>query len=121
MESIGARLKNIRKKRGLTLRALGKAANVSHSFIADIESGRSNPSLDTLEALAKALDVPIIDIIGDTNYENKQESVDLAEAILKMDVMFDGEPLSLTAEERQSVLEFIKTAINLINQKETKK
>lgn len=120
MESIGAKLKSIRKQKGLTLRALGKAANVSHSFIADIESGRSNPSLDTLDALAKALNVSIMDIIRDTDYENGQEAIDLAEAILEENVMFDGEPLSLTQEERQSILEFVKTAIKLINQKETK-
>jgi len=64
MEDIGARLKRIRKKKGFSLRGLGKAAHVSHSFIADIESGRSKPSLDTLNSLAKALDVSILELTG---------------------------------------------------------
>jgi len=62
---IGDRLKRLRESKRLSLRALGKAAHVSHSFIADIEAGRSKPSLDTLTALARALGVSISDITGD--------------------------------------------------------
>jgi len=62
MDNIGIRLKRIRKEKGFSLRGLGKAAHVSHSFIADIESGRSKPSLDTLDKLAKALDVYILEL-----------------------------------------------------------
>ncbi|BCV20425.1 helix-turn-helix domain-containing protein [Moorella sp. Hama-1] len=65
MDDIGIRLKHLRIKKGLTLRALAKAAHISHSFIADIESGRSKPSLDTSKALAKALGVSLIDLTGD--------------------------------------------------------
>lgn len=41
-------------------------------LIADIESGRSKPSLDTLEKLAKALDVYILELTDDSkpNYVN---------------------------------------------------
>jgi len=65
VDDLGARLKYIRKKKNLSLRALGKSAYVSHSFIADIEAGRSNPSLDTLRALARTLGVSISEITGD--------------------------------------------------------
>jgi transcriptional regulator with XRE-family HTH domain len=53
--NLGSRIKQLRLKRKLSLRELGRLAHISHSFIADIESGRSNPSLSTLEALANAL------------------------------------------------------------------
>ncbi len=72
MDNIGIRLKRIRKEKGFSLRGLGKAAHVSHSFIADIESGRSKPSLDTLDKLAKALDVYILELTGNS----KPNSVD---------------------------------------------
>lgn len=70
MEDIGKRLKQIRKEKGFSLRGLGKAAHISHSFIADIESGRSKPSLDTLDALAKTLNVSILELTG-----NNEQSV----------------------------------------------
>ncbi len=59
MDTLGARLKRLRENKKISLRKLGGMAHLSHSFIADIESGRSNPSIDTLNALAKALDVVI--------------------------------------------------------------
>ena len=40
-------------------------AHVSHSFIKDIESGRSNPSIDTAKSLAKALGVSLTALTGD--------------------------------------------------------
>jgi transcriptional regulator with XRE-family HTH domain len=64
MDTLGARLKRLRENKKLSLRKLGGMAHLSHSFIADIESGRSNPSIDTLNALAKALDVPVAELIG---------------------------------------------------------
>ena len=57
----------MREEKNLTLRALAKLANVSHSFIADIESGRSQPSLSTIEALTNALKVPISVLLENDN------------------------------------------------------
>lgn len=55
----GPLLKALRTEKGYSLRELANLAHVSHSFIADIEAGRSNPSLDTLATLAKALNVTL--------------------------------------------------------------
>lgn len=67
MKVIGTRLKDLRLQKGLSLRELAKQAHTSHSFIADIEAGRSNPSLDTIDALAKALHVSIDYLLGRTD------------------------------------------------------
>lgn len=67
MNTVGTRLKHLREEKNLTLRALAKLANVSHSFIADIESGRSQPSLSTIEALTNALKVPISVLLENDN------------------------------------------------------
>ncbi|SFR00483.1 helix-turn-helix domain-containing protein [Desulfoscipio geothermicus] len=71
MNEIGARLKYFRKQKGLSLRTLGKLAHVSHSFIADIESGRSKPSLDTIQSLVKALDISFSELVEDTAFLTK--------------------------------------------------
>ncbi|MCL6479739.1 MAG: helix-turn-helix domain-containing protein [Peptococcaceae bacterium] len=78
MNDIGARLKYFRKKKGLSLRALGRASNTSHSFIADIEAGRSKPSIDTLTALAKALGVSLADLTCDDPNEAAAKTIENA-------------------------------------------
>lgn len=58
---IGAIIRKIRLGKNITQKDLAKAANISNSYLSDIEKGRSNPSLKTLRGLAKALEVKIND------------------------------------------------------------
>jgi transcriptional regulator with XRE-family HTH domain len=57
---IGARVQMLRKRRGLSLRALAETCNVSPNTISLIERGLSSPCVDTLQRLATGLGVPII-------------------------------------------------------------
>lgn len=55
--TIGANIRMIRKKKGLTIRQLSEKSGVSRSAIGDIETDKNSPSAETLERLAGALDV----------------------------------------------------------------
>lgn len=73
---LGKRIKKLRLEKELSLRALGKLAHISHSFIADIESGRSNPSLSTLEDLANALGTTTGFLLGEQpRTDNRKEEL----------------------------------------------
>nr|WP_245523152.1 helix-turn-helix transcriptional regulator [Thermosediminibacter oceani] len=52
---VGYKIKKIRQERGLTQVELAKKAGVSTGLIGQIESGRVEPSLKTLEKIAHAL------------------------------------------------------------------
>ncbi len=55
--SIGEKIRNLRKNKGLTQRELSKEINFSSSYIGDLESNRTNPSIKTLEVLSKYFQV----------------------------------------------------------------
>lgn len=56
-----------REHRGLSQRALAKAAGVSPVLATKIESGAiADPRLSTLRKLAKALDVTVAELIGES-------------------------------------------------------
>lgn len=57
--SLGDRLVYLRERRHLTQQELARAASVSQSTIAHIESNRKDPSISTLKKLATALDIHI--------------------------------------------------------------
>jgi transcriptional regulator with XRE-family HTH domain len=57
--SIGGRLRRLRKARGLSLRVLSDAADLSIGFVSQIERGLSTPSVRALSRLADALGVGI--------------------------------------------------------------
>jgi transcriptional regulator with XRE-family HTH domain len=57
-ESIGREVKSYREKLHLTISELAKAAGMSAGMLSKIENGATSPSLSTLEALSKALQIP---------------------------------------------------------------
>lgn len=64
---IGKRIQQIRKKHGITLRTLGDKTGFSQGFLSKVENSKKAPSIGTLMKLAKALDVRIADIFGETD------------------------------------------------------
>ncbi len=51
------RLQFIRKHRGMTQDALSIAASIDRSYLSEVENGKSAPTLDAIDRLAKALDI----------------------------------------------------------------
>ncbi|MBC7980361.1 MAG: helix-turn-helix domain-containing protein [Armatimonadetes bacterium] len=56
-KSMGERIRELRLQKGISLRELARRADVSRSFLSDIEVGRSYPSEDALERIARELGV----------------------------------------------------------------
>ncbi|WP_426321908.1 helix-turn-helix domain-containing protein [Microbacterium sp. E-13] len=62
--AIGARLRQRRKDRGLSLRNVAQELGVSASLISQVETGKTQPSVATLYALATLLSVSVDDLLG---------------------------------------------------------
>lgn len=63
------RLKEYRKKKGLTTYEVGKALGVSPSAVTNWETGLRRPDIDTLIRLSEILDCTPNDLLG---YEEKE-------------------------------------------------
>ncbi|EGQ8079027.1 helix-turn-helix domain-containing protein [Vibrio vulnificus] len=57
---VGKKIKEIRKKKALTIQELAEVSGVSEGHISRLENGLKSPTISTLEKLANALDVPIV-------------------------------------------------------------
>jgi transcriptional regulator with XRE-family HTH domain len=60
---VGENLKRLRAERTLSLSDLARASGVAKATLSALEGGRGNPTLETLSALAAALQVPMGDLI----------------------------------------------------------
>jgi XRE family transcriptional regulator, regulator of sulfur utilization len=61
---VGARVAALRRERGLSLSELARRAGVGKATLSGLEAGTRNPTLDTLQAVAAALAVPITAVVA---------------------------------------------------------
>lgn len=65
LSTLGDKVRQRRKKFGLSQDKLSKVAGVAYNTIVKIESGENrNPTLDTLKKIAKVLEVRLDDLIN---------------------------------------------------------
>lgn len=85
------RIKELRLKTGLTLRALGEKVNMSSSRLSQYETGRREPKLETWQKLADFFGVSVpylqgyaeINIPNDLKFDSKQDAINCIEKIMK--------------------------------------
>jgi len=75
-ETFAKNLRENRRKCGLTQAQLAEKAEISHHYLAMVELARNIPKVETIERLAKALDVEvyklfIVPLYPDTEEEKK--------------------------------------------------
>lgn len=65
LAELGARVRAWRARRGMTRKALAADSGLSERFLADVESGKGNVSINSLEAAARALNITILELLQD--------------------------------------------------------
>lgn len=63
--TLSERLRRQRKKLGLTLKDVNKSTGLSVSFLSEVERGRNNPSIETIQKLASCYQIPISELVPD--------------------------------------------------------
>ncbi|HJT17287.1 MAG TPA: helix-turn-helix transcriptional regulator [Thermoanaerobaculia bacterium] len=62
MQTLGERLRELREKRGISLRNLAARVRITAPYLSDIELNRRHPSQRVLGELARALHAPVEDL-----------------------------------------------------------
>lgn len=60
--ALGERIRKLRKDKGISLRELARRAEISPSFLSEVETGRSFPSPESLERIAAKLEVSLVSL-----------------------------------------------------------
>jgi XRE family transcriptional regulator, regulator of sulfur utilization len=61
---VGRRVRELRERRGMSLSELARRAAVGKATLSGLEAGTRNPTLDTLQAVATALDLPLTALVS---------------------------------------------------------
>ncbi len=68
--SLGAHIRARRSELNMGVRDLARATGLSATFISRLEHGKANPTLDTLRAIANALDTPLFRLLAGADERN---------------------------------------------------
>ena len=117
--SIGDRIKKFRKENKLTQIELAKSANISRSYLADIENNRYNASVDVLKSIANALDISLVEILDEstnntlTTKDNKSIKNDLKKLMDEFRNNTDGTAYYNGQELDSNDLDLIESAMKI--------
>lgn len=97
---IGKRIRNLRVAKGMSVTELANKAYISQSYLSDIETGRTAPSLDKLNIICKTLDISLSRFFGNTS-ELSSELIRLVDSAQK-----------LSSEEVKVLSNFLELIVN---------
>ncbi|MEK8211282.1 helix-turn-helix domain-containing protein [Paenibacillus sp. FSL L8-0463] len=103
-ESVGNRIRELRKAKGWTQEQLAEAASLHYSYIGGVERGDRNISLETLEKIIAAFDVPAIELFRFEDETHHRKALDEHMALLS----------SKSAEEIAALTRVIREVIAAI-------
>lgn len=66
MTELGGRVRAWRARRGMTRKALAADSGLSERFLADVEGGKGNVSIYSLQAIALALNISMLELLQDS-------------------------------------------------------
>lgn len=61
--TFAANLRSARKERGISQEALADLSGLHRTYVGSVERGERNISIDNMECLARALEMPLIDLL----------------------------------------------------------
>lgn len=67
LPQLGDRLRDARARRGMTRKILARDSGVSERYLAQLESGQGNASVLVLTQIARALNLPLAELLRDEN------------------------------------------------------
>ncbi|MGM1019734.1 MAG: helix-turn-helix domain-containing protein [Bacillota bacterium] len=96
LKLVGARIRALRKEKGLSQESLGEKGGFHFSYIGQIERGEKNVSLLNIAKIADALDVNLIQLFAYVNEEIKitKHEADIQE-IVEMLINSSSEKINL--------------------------
>jgi len=100
--TLGERLRTYRTRAGMTQMKLAEKAGIHHTYIGQLERGEKNATLDTIEKVARALDISfetLFEVLVDGNTTNK--------AAKEVYELVTSQP----TKEQQALLDLVKRTV----------
>ncbi|MFA9379139.1 MAG: helix-turn-helix domain-containing protein [Lachnotalea sp.] len=75
--TVGENIKRIRKEKGLTQKKLGELCGINEANIRKYELGNANPKIETIDKIASALGIPLVQIMENITWEQQKNTSEI--------------------------------------------
>ena len=99
-KAMGKAIRRTRKGQLLTIEKLAEQAGISENYLGKIERGEGMPSLQTIDRIARALNVSIDSLMGDPEYDTERMFIN---SLMEIN--------ELSEQNKEKFLDFIHTNI----------
>ena len=109
--SMGERIRNARKAKGLTQKQLAEQIGAKHTSVSGWEKDQHKPDVDSLELICGALDVPISYLIEiEQNERQVQRLLAYQQSTFEIEIMSMFRKLSL--DEKNMIYDLMKSTLD---------
>jgi transcriptional regulator with XRE-family HTH domain len=108
--NIGARIRDLRAAKGLSQGDMEHRTGLLRCYFSRVENGHTNPGIDTLQKIAKALEVPLAELFCEAppGMEQAGAGVALGEEDIRFLTQIQRYTADLDAGDRQILLALIR-------------
>lgn len=82
--TLAERLRELRSERGWRLKDLSEQSGLSVPYLSDLERGRTNPSLETLNTLARTYAMSVQDLLEPTDFAGERTPAALPKGLAEL-------------------------------------
>ncbi|RIH78835.1 HTH-type transcriptional regulator DdrOC [Meiothermus hypogaeus] len=82
--TLAERLRELRTQQGWRLKDLSEKSGLSVPYLSDLERGRTNPSLDTLQTLAGSYNVTVNDLLAPVDFYGERTEASLPRGLAEL-------------------------------------
>lgn len=82
--TLAERLRELRGQQSWRLKDLADKSGLSVPYLSDLERGRTNPSLDTLQTLASSYDVSVNDLLAPVDFYGDRTEASLPKGLAEL-------------------------------------
>jgi XRE family aerobic/anaerobic benzoate catabolism transcriptional regulator len=97
LKILGERVRDARARHGMSRRMLAHDSGISERYLAELEGGRGNFSIVFIRRLAKAIDIPVAELVTDETPRPVEYQL-LVERIRRLEAMELGEASAILAQ-----------------------
>jgi transcriptional regulator with XRE-family HTH domain len=115
VKQIGTRLRSERLKRGMSQGDIEKRTKLLRCYLSRVECGHTMPSIETLERICVALEIPLVQLFEDPDAPSRKPGQQLCAADLEFLIAVNTACRKMNDQQREWIVMAVKQHVERLS------